>query len=148
MDIADILTMGAKLFINSDRSGEAGSSLDIGGVASAIAGLMGGGGAKPGLDLGTLVSMMGAKGLGATAQSWLGDGGNDPISPEEITDTLGAGNISAFASRLGLSEAEAAGGLSEALPQMVDKASRGGSLLDSIGGVSGAMGLAGKLFGQ
>ncbi len=32
--------------------------------------------------------------------------------------------------------------------QMVDKASSGGSLLDSIGGISGAIGLASKLFGK
>jgi hypothetical protein len=43
---------------------------------------------------------------------------------------------------------EAAGGLSDALPQMVDKASSDGSLLDSIGGVSGALGMASKLFGK
>jgi uncharacterized protein YidB (DUF937 family) len=61
---------------------------------------------------------------------------------------LGADKISEFASKLGLSNEEAAGGLSEALPQMVDKASSGGSLLDSIGGISGAVGLAGKLFGK
>jgi hypothetical protein len=29
---------------------------------------------------------------------------------------------------------------------MVDKASSGGSLLDSIGGVEGVLGMAGKLF--
>ena len=61
---------------------------------------------------------------------------------------LGADKVSEFASRLGLSEEEAAGGLSEALPQMVDTASSGGSLLDSIGGLSGAMGMAGKLLGK
>ena len=56
--------------------------------------------------------------------------------------------FSGFASKLGLSQEEAAGGLSDALPQMVDKASSGGSLLDSIGGVSGALSMAGKLFGK
>jgi hypothetical protein len=35
-----------------------------------------------------------------------------------------------------------------ALPQMVDKASSGGSLLDSIGGVEGVLGMAGKLFNR
>jgi len=49
---------------------------------------------------------------------------------------------------LGLSTSEAAGGLSEALPQMVDNASSGGSLLDSFGGIEGVTGLAGKLFGK
>ena len=61
---------------------------------------------------------------------------------------LGADKIGEFASKLGLSNEEAAGGLSEALPQMVDKASSGGSLLDSIGGVSGAISMASKLFSK
>jgi uncharacterized protein YidB (DUF937 family) len=91
---------------------------------------------------------MDSGGLGAIAQSWLGDGDNQPVSPEQVTNMFGADKISEFASKLGLSNEEAAGGLSEALPQMVDKASTGGSLLDSIGGVSGAIGLAGKLFGK
>ena len=59
---------------------------------------------------------------------------------------LGPEKISEFASKLGLSNEEAADGLSEALPQMVDKASSDGSLLDSIGGVSGAINMASKLF--
>jgi uncharacterized protein YidB (DUF937 family) len=61
---------------------------------------------------------------------------------------LGTDKISEFASKLGLSNEEAAGGLSDAIPQIVDKASSGGSLLDSFGGVSGAIGLASKLFGK
>ena len=47
-----------------------------------------------------------------------------------------------------MSESEAVGGLQDAMPQMMDQASSGGSLLDSIGGISGAIGLAGKLFGR
>ncbi|MEN8244876.1 MAG: YidB family protein, partial [Thermodesulfobacteriota bacterium] len=73
-------------------------------------------------------------------------GSNEAISPDQISTMLGTDKISEFASKLGLSNEEAAGGLSEALPLMVDKASSGGALLDSIGGVSGAVGLASKLF--
>lgn len=61
---------------------------------------------------------------------------------------FGSDKISEFASKLGLSEDEAAGGLSEALPQLVDKTSSGGSLLESMGGLSDALGMAGKLFGK
>lgn len=146
MDMGDLLKMGATMFINSKQSGDAGSGLDIGSLTSALSGLAGGGGG--GFDLGSLLSKMDSGGLGAIAQSWLGDGGNDAVSPEQITSMLGSDKIAAFASQLGLSNEEAAGGLSEALPHMVDKASSGGSLLDSIGGVSGAIGLAGKLFSK
>ena len=148
MDMVDLLKMGATMFINSKQSGDAGSGLDIGNLTSALSGLAGGDRSNDGFGLGSLLSKMDSSGLGTIAKSWLGDGNNEAISPDQITNMLGADKISEFASKLGLSNEEAAGGLSEALPQMVDKASRGGSLLDSIGGVSGAIGMASKLFGK
>ena len=147
MEMVELLKMGAQLFINSNKSGDAGSGLDVENLASAFSGLAGGS-SSGGFDLGSLVSKMNSGGLGDTAKSWLGDGGNAPVSPEQVTNLFGADKISQFASNLGLSNEEAAGGLSDALPNMMDKASSGGSLLDSIGGVSGAIGLASKLFGK
>ena len=41
------------------------------------------------------------------------------------------------ASQLGTDEGSLLDGLKDALPQMVDKASSGGSLLDSVGGLGG-----------
>ena len=146
MDMANLLKMGATMFKNSKQSGDAGSGLDIGSLTSALTDLAGGDSSKGGFDLSSLLSKMDSGGLGAIAKTWLGDGNNEAISPDQISTMLGADKISEFASKLGLSNEEAAGGLSEALPQMVDKASSGGSLLDSIGGVSGAVGLASKLF--
>ena len=149
MDMMSLLKMGAQMFINSKRSGDAGSGLDVGNVVAALSGLAGGGGGgRQGFDLGSLVSMMNSGGLGDMAKSWLGDGANDDITPNQITDMFGADKISEFASQMGISPDEAAGGLSDALPQMVDKGSSGGSLLDSLGGIEGAIGLAGKLFGK
>ena len=147
MEMVELLKMGAQLFINSNKSGDAGSGLDVANLASAFSGLAGGS-SSGGFDLGSLVSKMNSGGLGDSAKSWLGDGGNAPVSPEQVTNLFGADKISQFASNLGLSNEEAAGGLSDALPNMMDKASSGGSLLDSIGGVSGAIGLASKLFGK
>lgn len=146
MDMANLLKMGATMFINSEQSGDAGSGLDIGNLTAAFSDLIGGGSSKGGFDISSLLSNMDSGGLGDIAKTWLGDGTNGAISPDQISTMLGADKISAFASKLGLSNEEAAGGLSEALPQMVDKASGGGSLLDSIGGVSGAIGMASKLF--
>ncbi len=147
MDMGDLLKMGATMFINSQQSGDAGSNLDMGKLTSALSGLAGGS-SGGGLDLGSLLANMDSGGLGDVAKSWLGDGGNAAISPDQVSNMFGADKVSDFASQLGLSQEEAAGGLSDALPQMVDKASSGGSLLDSIGGVSGAIGLASKLFGK
>ena len=148
MDIVELLKTGATMFMNSKQSGNTGSGLDIGNLTTALSGLVGGDRGGAGLDLGSLLSKMNSGGLGDVAQSWLGDGDNTPVSSDQVTNMLGADKIAEFASKLGLSNEEAAGGLSDALPHMVDKASSGGSLLDSIGGVSGAIGLASKLFGR
>ena len=143
MNLSELIQMGAAAFRDSSQSGEAGSNLDIEAITSALSGLTGTSG---GFDFSSLVEKFGAGGLGEIANSWLGDGANQSISPEQIGSVLGSEQISQFASKLGISSEEAAGGLSDALPQMVDKASSGGSLLESLGGVEGVIGMASKLF--
>ncbi len=145
MNIDELLQTGAKLFSKSNLSGDAGSNLDTSSLVSALSSLTGG---DKGFDLGALVNNFDGAGLGDMAKSWLGDGENEGISPEQITNALGTEKLTEFASKLGLNVSEAAGGLSEALPQMVDKASSGGALLESIGGIEGALGFAKKLFGK
>ncbi len=140
MDIQQILAIGAQSFMQNK-----GGNLDQGSVVSALTSLLGG---SDGLDIGDLISKFQGGGLGNIVSSWLGDGGNEPIAPNQLTDMLGGDNIASFASQLGMSPDDAAEGLSSAIPTMIDKASSGGALLDSIGGMSGVMGMAGKLFGR
>ena len=147
MDMSSLLKMGAQVFKDSNQSGDAGSGLDPDMITNALASLTGSS-AEGGLDLGALLGKMQSGGMAEMAASFLGDGANAKMDASSITDLLGSDKIAEFASKLGLSEEQAAGGLSEALPQMMDKGSSGGSILDSIGGVSGAIGLAGKLFGR
>lgn len=147
MDMNQLLLSGARAFMDSEDSGDAGSKLDPANLASALSGLAGTG-SDGGIDLGNIMSMMQGKGLGGLLSSWLGDGDNASISGDQVSQLLGNDKISAFASQLGLSEQEAIGGLQQAMPTMVDKASAGGSLLDSVGGISGVMSMAGKLFGK
>lgn len=147
MDMGSLLQMGAAAFKNSTQSGDAGSGLDGDMLSTALASLTGSG-AEGGLDIGAILGKMQSGGMAEMAASFLGDGANSQMSASNITDLLGSDKIAEFASKLGLSEEQAAGGLSEALPQMMDKGSSGGSILDSIGGISGAIGLAGKLFGR
>ncbi len=119
------------------------------GIASALSSLLGGSSSKGGLDLGSLVSGMMSKdsgGLAGMVGSWLGDGDNDAVSGSQMKDILGGDKVAEFASKLGIDTDTAADGLAEAVPQMVDKGSSGGSLLDSVGGISGALNLAKKFF--
>jgi uncharacterized protein YidB (DUF937 family) len=148
MDMGDLIKMGATMFIKSKLSGDSGSGLDLGSLTSALSGLAGGSSQGGGFDMGSILGNMQSGGMADMAASWLGDGDNDKISTDQVTSIFGQDKIADFASKLGLSEEEAVGGLSDALPQMVDKASSGGSLLDSIGGIEGALGMASKMFGR
>ena len=147
MDMANLLKMGASAFINSKLSGDAGSGLNSNVLSNALSSLTGDS-AEGGLDIGSLLGQMQSGGMADMAASFLGDGANEEMSDSNITDLFGSEKISQFASQLGLSESEAVGGLREAMPQMMDQASSGGSLLDSIGGLSGVASLAGKLFNR
>ena len=68
------------------------------------------------------------KGLGDIISSWIGTGENLPISPEQIRQALGSGQIQQIAEKLGVSPDEASHALAEMLPQVVDKLTPGGSL--------------------
>ena len=82
-----------------------------------------------GFDLGGLAEQFSGGGLGNALQSWLGDGDNDNVSGEQITNALGADKIAGFAQQLGMDQNEAASKLSDLLPDLMDKSSSGGSLL-------------------
>jgi uncharacterized protein YidB (DUF937 family) len=60
-------------------------------------------------------------GLGATVQSWVGTGPNQPISPDEVHKVLGPDLLRQLSERSGLSVQELAQRLSQVLPQAVDK---------------------------
>ena len=148
MDMGDLVKMGATAFIKSKMSGNSGSGLDLGTLTSALSGLTGGNSGNGGFDIGSILGNMQGGGMADMAQSWLGDGDNMEMEDSHVTSMFGADKISDFASQLGLTESEAIGGLRDAMPQMVDNASSGGSLLDSIGGIGGAISMASKLFGR
>jgi len=110
-------------------------------VGAALNGLLGQGDT---MDLGSLVSGFQDKGLGDVAASWLSDGANAPVSVGQLKDVLGGDKLAQAASQLGTDEGSLLSSLQDALPQLVDKASSGGSLLDSVGGIGGLAGMAKK----
>ena len=125
----------------SKLGGNAGGNSDM--VQNVIGSLLGGSG-DSGLDLGSLVGNLQNSGLGDIAQSWLGDGDNAEISSSQIESLLGSDKIKEAASQLGADQGDLLSGLKEMIPQVVDKSSSGGSLLDSVGGIGGLASLAGK----
>ena len=115
-----------------------GNNALVGGVMDSLLG----GGDK--MDIGSLVSGFQEKGLGDVAESWLGDGENKAISADQLKEVLGADKVTAAAAELGTDEGSLLDTLKDAVPQMVDKSSSGGSLLDSVGGIGGLAGMAKK----
>lgn len=139
----DIMKTGAQLLQSS-----LGGNIEMGKITSALSGLLGG----SDFNIGSLVSkIQGNAGLASMATSWLGDGDNSAMSGSQVMDIFGKDKVSEFASELNIDEAAASNGLADMLPQLIDKASSGGSMLKSAmgnaGGAGGIMGMAGKLFG-
>ncbi len=136
----DIMKLGASLLM--DKLGGGDGNLDN--ITSALGGLLSDNNGN--LDLGSIVSGLQEKGLGSVVESWLGDGDNESISADQVKELFGSEKVSEIASQLNTDEGSVLEGLSEALPQILDKSSSGGSLLDSIGGIDGVMNMAKKLF--
>ncbi|MGH1543460.1 MAG: YidB family protein [Arenicella sp.] len=134
----DIMKLGAQLL-----AAKLGNNANSDMVQSAIGSLLGNDSGN-GIDLGNLVSGLQGGGLGNIVESWLGDGDNEEISEQQVEGIFGADKIQEMASQLGADQSEVLAGLKDALPQMVDKSSSAGSLLDSVGGISGLAGLASK----
>ena len=152
----EILQQAAELFKEKAAGSE---GIDIGNIGSALSGLMSNAEGK--LDLQGIISNMNGEGLTSMVSSWLGDGDNEGISADQVKNIFGGEKISEFASKLGLDDNAAAEGLSNAVPQIMDKVSSGGSLLDSLGDLGnlgdigdltekagGLLGGVKKMFGQ
>ena len=116
----------------------------VGDVLGNLLSSQGGGADALNGGLGGLVGAMKAKGMGDVAESWMGDGANADVSADQLKDVLGGQSVSQAAERLGTSEAGLLGTLQQALPQIVDKSSSGGSMLDQVGGLGGLAGMAKK----
>jgi uncharacterized protein YidB (DUF937 family) len=147
MELKDVLKTAASIIqCNGD---DATAGLDVNDIVNALNTLVGNG--AGGLDLVKFVGGLSQNGLGEIVGSWLGNGENRSISIEQITTLLGSENVASFASELGISQESAAAALAEAVPQVVDQATRGeGTIMDEMlsnaGGPNGAMEMLGKMF--
>ncbi len=89
----------------------------------------------------TLVQQFEQAGLGPMIQSWIGTGPNPPISPAQLQQVLGSGQLQALASKLGLSPEAVTSQLSQVLPHLVDGLTPNGQLPqgDLLGGAMGML---------
>jgi uncharacterized protein YidB (DUF937 family) len=65
------------------------------------------------------------------AASWQSTGQNMPVSGSALQEVLGSGAIGQIAQQLGMSHGDAAGGLAQVLPQLIDQFTPNGSVPDN-----------------
>ena len=87
-----------------------------------LGGLLAGGAAGSVISggLGDLLKQFQQSGHGETANSWVSQGPNKPISPGDLARALGADQIDNLVSQSGLSREELLDGLSQHLPEVVN----------------------------
>ncbi len=141
------------------------------GLLGMVGGMLGGGG---GADRGALQGVLGEAlnhfggvgglvgafeqaGMGEHVRSWIGDGSNLPVSPDQIRQVFSSGMVQGWAQRAGVPPDTMAGLLSQMLPAAVDHVTPGGAVPQAgaqdtgSGGPAGGFslgGVVGKLFGE
>ena len=93
------------------------------GLKGGLGGLLAGGGAGSVLSggLNDLVKQLQQSGKGDVANSWVGNGPNKAISPNDLAGALGADQINTLVAHSGLSRDELLDGLSQHLPDVVNQ---------------------------
>jgi uncharacterized protein YidB (DUF937 family) len=112
------------------------------GSAGAAGGAQGGGG------ISAVVSRFEAAGLGQQAQSWVGTGANQPVTPDQVGQVFPAEQIRQWASQAGTTPDAMRQVLAEALPHAVDHLTPGGQPPAQTADISGMLqSLLGQLGG-
>lgn len=88
-----------------------------------------GGGARGGL--GELLEQVQRAGYGDQARSWVARGQNMPISPDDLGQIFGQSGVEEIARRAGLTPRQTSEGLSELLPEVVDRLTPEGDVPDA-----------------
>ena len=105
-----------------------------------ITGMLSNGSAEGGL--GGLMGKFQQAGLGDAMSSWIGGGPNQHVSPDQMTSALGEDTVGNIASQLGVSQGEAAGQLSQLLPEIINHLTPNGQA------PAGGLGNSGDLMGM
>jgi uncharacterized protein YidB (DUF937 family) len=83
-----------------------------------------------GEGLGGLLSSFQQAGLGHIAQSWVGNGPNHPVSPQQLQTVFGDDQVQTMASQAGMPPHDFLSQLSQHLPRVVDHMTPNGQMPD------------------
>jgi uncharacterized protein YidB (DUF937 family) len=75
-----------------------------------------------------IVAQLEQQGLGSTVKSWISNGPNQPISPDQVHQAFGTDMVKELAAKVGLSPDVLAGKLSQYLPTAIDKMTPNGTV--------------------
>lgn len=117
-----------------------GGQAQQGGLGGALGGMLGGGGGAGG-GLGGLLGQFQQAGLGHVAQSWVGNGANQQVSPDQLHQVFGDEQVSQWSQQSGMPKQDLLSQLSQYLPHAVNQmtpegqlpAEEGGSAFDGAG---------------
>lgn len=101
-----------------------------GGAAGAGLGSVLGGsaGAVVSSSLGNLIKDLQDSGSGRAAQSWVGQGANEEIAPNDLAKAMGSDAIDAIARQTGMSRDDLLACLSQHLPELINQLTPNGRL--------------------
>ena len=117
--------LGGVAGVGAGPGGQGGVAQDVGGaalMALALETLRQTGG------IDGLADRLRSAGLAQHLDSWIGTGSNMPVTADQIQDALGSGALGQWASRFGLSREQAADGLSQVLPEVVNQMTPAGEV--------------------
>ncbi len=99
-------------------------------ASSPIGGALAGAGAATvvGGGLNSLLQKFRDAGHGGAAESWVGQGANQPLSADQVNQAIGQDKIAEIAQQAGISPDQMSQLLAQALPKLVDKLTPGGQL--------------------
>lgn len=103
--------------------GGLGSALG-GGLGGLLGGLLSGGAGSGGAlsnGLNDLLRQFEQNGHGDATKSWVGNGSNQTVSPDDIRKTLGDDTVNSLAEQAGVSQVDLLNGLSHQLPEFVNR---------------------------
>jgi uncharacterized protein YidB (DUF937 family) len=118
-----VIAMMARRGGSPSQSGGGASMGGLGGLLGSLFGASGGTG-----GLGDLLAQFQRAGLGAEAQSWVSRGQNQPLSTDGLEKVFGRDVLAQIARHAGVSEADASRGLSQLLPEVVDRVTPDGKV--------------------
>ena len=121
--------------VEDDTAGTGGLDPQV--LMGIVAALMNNGGGLSGI-----LAKLQQGGLGDAAQSWVGTGANQPVSPDALGGALGPDLMGMIARQLGGNQQQAAGTLADLLPGLIDQLTPQGRLPtdNGLGGLGALLG--------